>query len=522
MKNIMKSGKRIALTAVCTLLAVSFAGCSDADININLNEGKPSSVDSAVTSPAETEGHSVSENIVAEISETNSTPVTTAVSGAVSETVNAGSVQGSASSSVNVKNSTAVSDKISYLIINKPYLNHYSVENGYYRINFLTDKDFQNQINSDIKKAMDKIALSYDPGYLAEKDAPLYTGRWNNIINSIYDTNELEQTNGIAIEVICENGYLSVALGYLDSDGFNDVETGRYGYSDHERYWDVVETLNYDIMENRKIEKLSELFRDGTDISAALNNAVAYYDNDRINTVETDPEHFTIYYTLQNNHGEYYNDYTTLQYFDRDAAAGYDNLGTLKAAEYRDMTDKIVSNTAKNQLFDEKINNSYEVVEEDGIRYSRMTASVSKNADEIKELNEKIKTIQHNAVERFGVKNSYKTDYKTEHPVYDSVNAFESDYFNNMIVLYELTKEHTFSYDIQTMEPVTVEDFIGQNWRDYASESECSEKVGNAPVLIWHVDSENNLVEFNNYYSSAGESVNFSAPLDIVNSKYIK
>ena len=481
MKKNTRLRKTICLAAACLTLAASFTGC-DLDTE-NVSSSDILTEDTSI--PAETSSLPDSNSALPESFEFNGIH--------------------------------------SYLVINNYRFPHYSVEDGYYTIHFLADNDFQDKVNNDIKEAMQKISLSYNKDYLAEKDGPLYPHDWSAIVNSVYNADEMEMANGIAIELICQNGYLSIALGYLDSDGYS--ESAKTQLKDEfypERYWDIVETLNYDIINNKKIENFSELLCDGADASAVLNNAVLYYNNDKFITPDTDPEHFTIYYTLQDNHGEYSNNYSTLQYFSCEAEADYKNLSLLKTACYRDMSSKIEKSIASGQLFDEWTPDAYKVVDEDGIYYARLKASVDMTADEINEYNSKIAVIQHKAVDKYGhcFKDVGIIPEGASFPktMKFSAQASMSETLNNICVVSNLYQDGNKYYDIDTAEEITIEALLGPDWKDYLDYGKSSSNTGSCILDYCIFEPKDNTFEICCYDND--KELYFIVPADKINPRY--
>ena len=244
------------------------------------------------------------------------------------------------------------SPEYSYLKIDNSGYDYYTVENSYYKIKFLSDKTFQEQINSDIKSAMDEISKWHDPVYELEKYGTIYQDGWNGTItNSIANPDEMGLANGMAIELMCENGYLSIVLGYIDSDGMkNPTSSGLPSYTKNERCFDIVDTLNYDLIEKKRINNISELFYSGTDVVAKLNEAVFDNYGCEINSITDYPDNFTIHYILHDNKNKYYHDYSTLMYFEGSEDCSIRD--SLITSEYRDMSDVIDS---RYSVFEEKL-----------------------------------------------------------------------------------------------------------------------------------------------------------------------
>lgn len=244
------------------------------------------------------------------------------------------------------------SPEYSYLNIDNSGYDYYTVEDSYYKIKFLSDKAFQDRINNDIKNAMDELSQWHDPVYELESYGTIYKNGWNGTItNSVANPDEMDLAKGMAIELICENGYLSIALGYIDSDGMKDPTGGGLpSYTKKERCFDIVATLNYDLIGQRKINNISELFYNGTDVVAKLNESVFNNYGCEINSITDYPDNFTIHYILHDNKGKYYHDYSTLMFFE--GAEDCSIRDSLITSEYRDMSGVIDS---RYNVYDEKL-----------------------------------------------------------------------------------------------------------------------------------------------------------------------
>lgn len=99
------------------------------------------------------------------------------------------------------------------------------------RLDMLTDKEFESKINADISAAAQSLSGGVD--------------------------------REISYSFSCLNGYLSVTVGFIVG-GFND--TALFG--------DII-TLNYDLVNKIKIEKLSDFFYEGEDFVPLLNECCA-------------------------------------------------------------------------------------------------------------------------------------------------------------------------------------------------------------------------------------------------------
>jgi len=166
-------------------------------------------------------------------------------------------------------------------------------EDGLYQVDFLKNKDFESKINSDIKAAAEKLKENFSSEYIDyvnKKEA-----RNANIVNS----------DGICTDIICRNGYLSVLLFYTVLDDYSALNPYTYNFSvgTLAGISDVTVahavSLNYDLLNEKKIDDFSELLSEGKDWNESLNNALQRYsENDEIYISEK-PEIFTVNYILR-------------------------------------------------------------------------------------------------------------------------------------------------------------------------------------------------------------------------------
>lgn len=430
----------------------------------------------------------------------------------------------------------ATATKYSYLDIdnNRAYT-YYTVQDGYYNICFLKDKTLEAQINSEIKALMDEISKQYDPGYLNEKDGDFYKSGWAGfygISRSVPGPNELSDAAGIAMEIICHNGYLSVALGYLDSDGVGNItELMKEERQKYERRFDVVRTLNYDLINKKKINDISELFYAGTDASAVLNETIFGSYGADIDKITDYPELFTIYYILHNNYNEYYHDYSTLMYFDRGSATPINH--SLVTARYRDMSSVIEDSCP---IIERDIEPTPEIVIENGVKYERFKTDLFNDAEHEKMLSDMI-VVQRKAAETDIVRKPKTNDSgntnDTVHPISarqflgDEVNG-KNDFIKNMWIVYPLKDGFMMYFDAETLEPLTFKDFVVGDSTAYFSYDDHSKGTFSEDLIFsgtgYGIADDNTVVFSIHTLSKDGEYVfgELRVPLSDVNPKYIK
>lgn len=127
----------------------------------------------------------------------------------------------------------------------------FKMENGYFTISFLKDKDFESLINEEIRAASDRI--------LSQKDE--YEGFGEYEIAS--DANDFENpscTGGLTIKPAVQNGYFEVLIGLS-----SDTE-----FSPYKNEYLALEVLRYDLINQQKIESVAEYSADGLSMDEIL------------------------------------------------------------------------------------------------------------------------------------------------------------------------------------------------------------------------------------------------------------
>ncbi len=132
----------------------------------------------------------------------------------------------------------------------------YKKSDGYFELDFLNDEELQARINSDIRAAMDELRKYYEPECSGESEYA---------------------NDGIRLHIICRNGYLSLTLGY-----WNDKSDGQSSFMGGYEVYHHAETLTYDLINGRRIERFSDLFYEGEDFLPDINKSIADWINQEL------------------------------------------------------------------------------------------------------------------------------------------------------------------------------------------------------------------------------------------------
>lgn len=127
-------------------------------------------------------------------------------------------------------------------------LSLYKIENGYFCINFLKDKNFEKQINDEIKNISDQMLAQKDSYenfdiYPPAEDGDYYDSPFN--------------TGGLTIKPSVQNGYFEVYIGLASNDKFK-IE------------YLTADVLRYDLVTQKKIESIDEYASDGLSMENIL------------------------------------------------------------------------------------------------------------------------------------------------------------------------------------------------------------------------------------------------------------
>ncbi len=310
----------------------------------------------------------------------------------------------------------------------------------YFEFDFLKDTELQNRINGDVRAAMDRLR-----GYkLPAREAELREGTPGSYANCI---------DNMSIKANCCNGYLSILIGYFD--------TLHFGENDVRLYYNV-ETLNYDLFSGKKIERYSDLFYKDEDFLADVNkqftiNSGIYDSYKKVDFygILGEPRLFTIYGIILETDNLYFTSAPLLRY---DDSFRFHSPATL----YRDMKPIVIEKYA-DDVADVPYHNEWEEArfEENGDIYLRCVGSPFHTDAEVKARDEFFYKLQKRA---FEVIREFEPEWRAgnigigEHDNYYSVHNFSG-----------MSGVPTAVFDADTLELITIEDLVGENWREYLS-----------------------------------------------------
>ena len=321
----------------------------------------------------------------------------------------------------------------------------YKKRNGYYELDFLKDEGLQARINGDIRAAMDELRNHYKPEYADTVDC-------------------------ISLKMSCRNGYLSLILGYFDDSAGTNV------YMETVLAYHHAETLTYDLIEGKKIERFSDLFFEGEDFLPDVNQSIDNWISQTILNVNRDyvdistvqkqdfscilgePRLFTLDQIGLESDNPYFTCAPFLRYSD-------DNWHSV-ASRYRDMSG-IINDKYLDDLYNYKYSEwDISYITEDGDTYKRITGSAYHTEEEVKAEDKLWYGLQKRAWETIRKANP---NWRFSHTDITTL-LFEKYYHIGLSGVG--AGEYPFAnFDADTLELVTMEMLIGENWREYLDES---------------------------------------------------
>lgn len=135
-----------------------------------------------------------------------------------------------------------------YSQITKEY--SYDAEEKYFRINFLKDKEFENQINQEIAELLESMPSEFK--YPDSAPSAFHTGINSAEINE--EANENPETKDIFIIPCIRNGYFSFMIAGRITDTVTGTERFEHAHS-----------FMYDLVEKKKVNSLNEFFSEEND-----------------------------------------------------------------------------------------------------------------------------------------------------------------------------------------------------------------------------------------------------------------
>ena len=371
---------------------------------------------------------------------------------------------------------------------------------GYFEIAFPEDEELQARINGDIRAAMDEIRNYYKPEYALES---------------------VDTIDGINISISCHNGYLSIILGYRDYDaGETRLMEPIYAYH-------YAETLNYDLIEGTKIERFSDLFYEGEDFLPEVNQSIAGWisrtfqnaDSDHVlsNIVQKqdfscilgEPRLFTIDMIGLEPDNLYFTCAPFLTY-------SADNRQCI-VSQYRDMSG-IINKTYSDSIYDIKYSEwETDYTIENGDVYKRFTGSLYHTDEEVRAEDEFWHELQRRAWDtiRLGHPDWHSggDGYYTEIATHRWKNFYSVGLRGVGFGAYPFA-----NFDCDTLELITMEMLLGDDWRQYLGEDADSGLNYIPSEWVSLSDKKTMAVIANPDTPAAG--VYFEVPLEAVNEKY--
>ncbi len=325
--------------------------------------------------------------------------------------------------------------------------------NGYFELDFLKDEELQARINGDIRAAMDELRKHYKPEYAGESDYAI---------------------DGISLNISCRNGYLSLVLGYFDDSAMAN------GNMEWIMAYHNAETLTYDLIEGKKIERFSDLFYEGVNFLPDVNQSIVNWisqaifniNPDYVNTTMVqkqdfscilgDPRLFTLDLIGLEPDNPYFTCAPFLSYSD-------DNWHSM-ANQYRDMSG-IINDKYLDRLHDYEYDEwKFSYITEDGDTYKRITGSAYHTDEEVKAEDEFWYSLQKRAWETFRKANP---NWRSGDEVYPTdIGTYELNNFYQIGLLSLYAGEYPrANFDADTLELITMEMLIGDDWRQYLSDT---------------------------------------------------
>lgn len=318
----------------------------------------------------------------------------------------------------------------------------------YFEFDFLKDTALQDRINSDVRAAMDRLR-----GYELPKDEAEYRERNSQNYDDCIDD--------MSIEAECRNGYLSIIIGYFDT-----YDKG----IDCTPYFKV-ETLNYDLFSGKKIERYSDLFYEGEDFLTDVNkqftiNSAAFESDKKLDFygILGEPRLFTIDGVILEPDNIYFSIAPILRY---DDSFRFHSPVT----QYRDMKSIVYDKYAykyDNKVEDISYGNEWETayLEEDGDIYLRYVGSPFHTEAEVKAQDEFWYDLQKRSWDSFReVIPEWHSNHLTIR-MYKNGNCYTISHFSAAA-----GENPRGLFDADTLELITIEDLVGENWRDYLSDN---------------------------------------------------
>lgn len=329
----------------------------------------------------------------------------------------------------------------------------YTVTDGYYQINFLKDKLFQDEINQDIKAAADELKKMSSDDYSSSAARS--------------HSSEVISTGGIVADIICRNGFLSVMLEYGYYEPYAHVQAAAYStllQNKQNVRMDHVVTLNYELSTKNRIENFSDLFYNGTDAESCMTSAVySEYKGNVSYLPDGIPSLFTIDYVIVPTADE---DYAAVRY--NSCNLNLSMCDGIISSHYRSMKD--ISENAADVNYPMYSELSNATCDNCGMDYVYMRFDTSRfySSGEINSMNAELEKLYEKGFpgkephECFALKSSYGTiQHSNPDTSIRNINM-------NLWTCYDKNGK-LYVYDPYSYEPLRVESVLGYEWRDYST-----------------------------------------------------
>ncbi len=363
----------------------------------------------------------------------------------------------------------------------------------YFEFDFLKDTALQDRINSDVRAAMDRLR-----GYELTKEEAKF--------REDYGWDDEYAINNMSIKAYCRNGYLSIIIGHCDLTPY---------YMTDEYICYNVETLNYDLFSGKKIERYSDLFYKDEDFLADVNKQFTANSGlfDFVKKLDFygilgEPRLFTINGVILEPDNIYFSFAPLLRY---DDCFRFHSPVT----QYRDMKP-IVSDKLLYSVEDVSYYNEWEeaYVEENGDVYLRYVGSPFHTEAEVKAQDEFWYKLQKRA---WGYFREVVPDWHSKNTEIQlgKIDNFYSVRHSSAVA----DEEPTALFDADTLELITAEKLVGENWREYLSDN--SEYTGTKTLISGWFNGvvENGMVNVY-FFGEGNQYLTLEVPAEKMNKRY--
>ncbi len=364
----------------------------------------------------------------------------------------------------------------------------------YFELDLLKDTALQDRINSDIRAAMDRLR-----GYELTKEEAKF--------REDYGWDDDNTIDNMSVKAYCRNGYLSIIIGYFDLTTY---------YMTDQYICYNVETLNYDLFSGKKIERYSDLFYKDEDFLTDVNKQFSTNSElfDSIKKLDFygilgEPRLFTIDGVILEPDNIYFGFAPMLRY---DDCFRFHSPVT----QYRDMKS-IVTDKYLDNVEDVSYNNEWEevYVEENGDVYLRYVGSPFHTEAEVKARDEFWYDLQKRAWDSF---REVIPDWGSG---YIEIGLGKSDkYYSVSHASAAAGEEPRGLFDIDTLELITIEKLVGENWRDYLSGNSKDYTGTKTLISDWFDDYEEEGAVDVYCLGEGNEYLTLKVPVEKMNKRY--